>query len=717
MIDLRINNKRLEFIDKLVYVIFLANVFSYSFMYRILDSRQVYLVMFPIVIYWLLRRKTSPFDIEYLFLQLAFFLGGILMQITAPNMNWLWNVMVFSFIFPIAYLLGKMCVGEDSTQSEKRAFTALNVVAAGMFATYILDYAKKYLTVGFHFKDVFLSFIDEEYSQKVAPKLVEWVNFWNPEPVVKNEADFGAYVVIGTLFFAFLNRKEKKKFFWLIVIAETIMVFNSVMAIGRSTVIQLVLVNGILLVTYLLSHVSDGKKVYKILIPVGTAIIFFALIFGFNIFHIRDLYENSFLSRNGGIFNNIRFKWEREGYYNLFTIQKGVWNVQSHPQGKTHNTWLEYGRNYDVIFYIFLMFFVVFSLIKSLLYFFKRKEKKTVMYYAFGMQLCYFLYFYVERMGFPEKDWIIIYIFVSGIAAGISHAKSIGEINVANNVVSLKNKKYIDLGLLYLSFSLIAICYYDWWYDKLRLYMVLVAPIGCYLLMSFLSRSKIADGILAAMGIASLLLAGYTYTHSDEFLGIGFVKEPFSHNPVTKDYLIILCLIPLALVLGLIMSKFKLNKCWAVVIGTIASLYLFRSQMFDGRVVTIKEALKLAFTYNKGEAWGPIGLTTSDINTSYNSWLNYSRDYGLIMFILMMAFLCWTLWRFIQFIREAEPKGFDYMLILAYIFMMVGFSFTDFAYDYKYMLIAFLIICGGINNRLTINNQFLHNGHTINNDC
>lgn len=665
-----------EKVNKVVFVIFLATIFVYGFMNRLIDSRDVFVIGAPICIYWMLQRKSSPFDLQFLFLFATFYLMAIYEFMTEPWMGYRYNVMVYAFIFPFTYLLGKMCIGESKYEYQKNTFVIMSVLTAGMFAQAFLDYMKKNITNPFN-----------------NIREVGWYAFWNDEYILKNEVEFYFYLIIAALFFAFIYRRKNRPFFVAVLFAQMFIIINSLIVRGRSAILLMVCIFTLMTLVYIFTnHVSNsiktGISLFIVVVVIITVVGMFLVCF--NAFGIRDIYNNSFLSRDGGILHNVRFTWEREGYRKIFTLQKGGWIVESNVlQGKLHNSWMEYGRNYDIIIYLLLMLFSVTSLIRGIITLFRNNTKCPILFWAVGAQLLYFLYFSVERMGFADRDWIILYVFISGIVGGLSEMQNIGEYEIMNCEVSYSQKSIADFGLIFLFIAYLGMAYIDWWHDLDRpviLYAVL--PVIVYLLPSVIRNIKVNNILLISISICGFVAAIVTLSKGGP-----------------KILAFALSIMAISCLIGYVFYRLKCDKIIVAIATLLGFVIIFFKTIMDGRLVTIKEAINLTMTYECGSPWGAVGLTSSPINSSSNVWLNYSRDYGRLILILLFIFMCWTLIRFIELLRVKDNKWFDYAIIIAYVLFNGVFMISDTGYDFRILLYSYLIICGMINTELLISRR------------
>ena len=660
-----------EKVNKVVVVIFLATIFVYGFMNRLIDSRDVFVIGAPICIYWLLQRKSSPFDLQFLFLFATFYLMAIFEFMTEPWMNYRYNVMVYAFIFPFTYLLGKMCIGESKYRYEQNTFIIMSVLSAGMFAQAFLDYMKKNITNPFN--DI---------------RDAGWYAFWNDEYILKNEVEFYFYLVIAASFFAFISRKKKKIFFAVVCLAQLFIIINSLIVRGRSAILLMMCIFALMTLIYIFTnHVSNGAKkgIILFIVIMSTIIAVGILLVYFNAFGIRDIYHNSFLSRDGGILHNVRFTWEREGYRKIFTLQKGGWIVESNVlQGKLHNSWMEYGRNYDITIYLLLMLFAISSLIRGIITLCRNNKKCPILFWVVGAQILYFLYFSVERMGFADRDWIILYVFISGMVGGLAELQCVGEYEKMNYEVSYHQKYIADFGLIFLFIAYLGMAYMDWWHDSNKPFVLYaIVPVMIYLLPIIIKNIRVNNIVLISVSICGFIAAI-----------VVFVKDG------SRSLVFALSIMAISCLLGYVFYRLKCNKIIVVTATLLGFVIVFFNTIMDGRLVTIKEAINLTMTYAWGSPWGIVGVISSPVNSSSNVWLNYARDYGRLILVLLFIFMCWTLLRFIKLLRTKDNKWFDYALIIAYVLFNGFFMISDIGYDYRVLQYSYLITCGMINAEL-----------------
>lgn len=124
------------------------------------------------------------------------------------------------------------------------------------------------------------------------------------------------------------------------------------------------------------------------------------------------------MNRDGGIFNNIRFKVQRRALEQLFVYPMGG-NMMDHlEQAHTHNAWLDMADIGGVIpFFAFVLYTIltIYEMIKLLLK--KEISTGTKVFFA-GLFTAYFVFFTIE----PALDWSVHFmtpwLFLHGLIHG-----------------------------------------------------------------------------------------------------------------------------------------------------------------------------------------------------------------------------------------------------------------------------------------------------------
>ena len=182
----------------------------------------------------------------------------------------------------------------------------------------------------------------------------------------------------------------------------------------------------ILLVNYIADKIVNKNidkktrnKIFGFLIIILAFIIIVKVILNINLFGLGDIYEDSFLNRDGGIFNNIRFGLIRDSLYNSLASPQGGW-IGPYINGGTHCTWLEFSRVYNTYVFAILMIFVCASLFNGLVILFTRKLGDYRFVLA-GSLFALFIFLTMEPLGYAPRYYMIFYVFVAGIINGTKY--------------------------------------------------------------------------------------------------------------------------------------------------------------------------------------------------------------------------------------------------------------------------------------------------------
>ena len=134
-----------EKIQEFIFIGLIATVFTFGFMYRIIDPRLIFWFSVVFCLYELKMKRVNPFNISFLLLFETYLLTGIMDYSKEPWLNLYWSNLKFVWIFPTVYTLGMVASsGSDRATSKKRAKYALLALAFGMFGqVYFVDFLDK----------------------------------------------------------------------------------------------------------------------------------------------------------------------------------------------------------------------------------------------------------------------------------------------------------------------------------------------------------------------------------------------------------------------------------------------------------------------------------------------------------------------------------------------------------------------------------------------
>ncbi len=171
-----------------------------------------------------------------------------------------------------------------------------------------------------------------------------------------------------------------------------------------------------------------------------------------------------------------------------------------------------------------------------------------------------------------------------------------------------------------------------------------------------------------------------------------------SAGAIISNFEIIFFLAPIIIIACSLILWFlhykKLNKWLVALVAIIMAgffLYLLRGNLRDGRLSAIKEALRLGWK----NPWGGFTVTSLGINTSHCLWLDYFRDYGVMVFTMLVIFEVMTIIDVIRLIfikKDLSLAGI--ILAVASIFYSCFYALEGDPMTYIYMWYTGLFVKG-----------------------
>ena len=661
--------------NNFVFALFLACEFYFGLMYGYasMDVNKAFFPMVAFILYMALDKKTkkNPFDFHFFILVVIYFFIGIYNYMDNPYLGKQWNNIPYAWIIPTGYFLGKIMIGNSKKEIEKRGFLILVVLASAMYLQGILNYFALFLWG--HGNNTY-DFDPNSESR----------TFWNPMfDGTRNTWVNGFLLIIGGFFYSFLKRREKHKnyiYFWACIIIANII---NIAFAGRQLIFIFIVPN-ILIGFFYLADASN-KRIYrnnkKIIVSL-LFLLFVALVLIIMIkldaFGIQEIYNNSFLSRDGGIIHNVRFQMWKSGIERSIEFPKGGWNLWDlYGNDSTHLAWLEYSRVYDVNVGLLWAVFWICILVSHFLLLKKHGRKYTILYFSVGVELTIFIYSLIEPVYIYYKDLMLFVCFTVGITSGIGDLAASGDYELLNKSVASNKKRYYAVGLGYLFFALLMCSYWDWRVDRFNLILGFILPVIMYVIGGMLYKNNLKYFMVGMLAIASL---------------VTIISNGLNYFAL---------IIPGAILIGFVCWKFNFNKVIlsiiTIVANTVAVLLLFN----DGRLAILKEAIRLQLGMGQGYGWILSGDNVAGITYSSSLWLDYARDYGIIVLGILLAFEIWMVVCLVKLVFNNSKELIHYILIEAFILLNFYYMFNSNAYNNKILFAIGLGIYGMITSIVT----------------
>ncbi len=262
----------------------------------------------------------------------------------------------------------------------------------------------------------------------------------------------------------------------------------------------------------------------------------------------------------------------------------------------------------------------------------------------------------------------------------------------------------LDFKLIFLIQGMILVGVHDLYAGRQDMVYVIGWPVVIYILGQYLARIRYRT---YQLGIFIPFIAGSIYylclglREVQRTKDMGLWKSGYYVNSagvIISNFEIIFFLAPIIIIACSMILWFlhykKLNK-WLVALVAILMagffLYLLRGNLRDGRLSAIKEALRLGWK----NPWGGFTVTSLGINTSHCLWLDYFRDYGVMVFTMLVIFEVMTIIDVIRLIfikKDSSLAGI--ILAVASIFYSCFYALEGDPMTYIYMWYTGLFVKG-----------------------
>ncbi len=670
----------------------LACIFFFSLRYGfgMIDSPKFFGIIAFVTIYMLCEpeREISPTDFSVFMLFIVYFWIAVYEHMFLEGQNKIYSVLPYAWVMPTTYMTGKLIVGTKKKELSNKCFIVIVVITAGAYIQACLNYLG--------------GLIFDVYGRSHQT----WRSFWNAGvDGTRNHWNYGFLFIVGALFFAVLVRKNKKKFSAIVFLLILICIVINVLTAGRTMPLMVILSFSIMGFIYIISNretLSSKLKKSLLLIFILAVILVmsFMILMHMNFMGIGKWYSGiDYFNRDGGIFNNIRFRILGYGVKRAFLLKKGGWDLTDKwYAATTHNSWLEYARYYDIIVFLLMAVFLIVLLFNSIKLLLRYGNEFKILYYLSAVVILIVIYGFFEPALIMNHDLVLFLFFVYGMIMGIGDVACHGEYKLHSAKISNNMRNRAFFGFAIISITLITTGYMDWWHGRYIIFVPIIIPTIAYIVGMIAVRRKHQITLLILAGIVSLLAAVYTYFISihGEYYSAGFYIEPITGLVVEKSVFNSLLILPISIVVGYIMYRFKLNKTLFAVLITGISFIILLPVIKDGRIGQMKEALRLQLNMVSGAQWIQSRENYTGLITSHSMWLDFARDYGVLILILLLVFEIWSFYCFVKIVTNNKKDIVEYILIVAFILFNFHFMLESTAITSKYIFAMGLFVYGMI---------------------
>ena len=403
--------------DNLIFSIFCATVFTMGMCHWILDVeyrnnvsdialagidfRFFFFSSINIIIYYLIKNIPVKLDFTTLILCQIFILISVL-----DYHNESYGLVAYAWMLPMTFIAGKVVAGKNIKLATYRIEKLYFVMAIGIFITALLDFSMNF-----------------KYAPVYGFQLDKWPSFWLGG-MWENRCTYelGFVLVTSATGYLIYSIKRNKLCIPFVLISNIIIQKLVISVTGRENRLLLPISVAIFVVLYLLDNwkkMSIQQKgivyVFIILVVAGTVL---AIIAFFNNWGgLYDKYLASNWSSTGGVFTNIRFSYDWDGFKAMLAHPLEDY-VALYDIRNPHSMLLEYGRAFGLSIWMLLVIFRL-LLIKDAIALITNKAPYAWIKYLLIPSFCGLnLYYSMELNGFAHRYLWMIGLFISGMIRG-----------------------------------------------------------------------------------------------------------------------------------------------------------------------------------------------------------------------------------------------------------------------------------------------------------
>ncbi len=385
-------------VPNIVFVLSCVFVFIYSLMFQALRYERVIAILIAFTIIGTAIEHKLRWDLAYLFIAAA---GIITAEIDLhADIDTTWYT---TAVWLGAYLFGKYVVGDNKENLDKKIFIVVASMLVGLYIQGLLNYGNYKGTA-------------EEISGD-GLSWGTWSEFFTGQNTSRTLFVFD-FILTGSLIFFALISFKKNKILSIIILALNagIVVVDNILAGGRLALLLQFMTLALMTIIYLIkNHDIIPKWLKRTITIIAVAVVSTGLIVTIlkasNFFGFRDYYAGTIWGRDGGIFNNIRFKTIKEGLSLSFSKPTGGWMVPSDEYGIPHNVCLLFSKEYDTFIYMLLLAFRLTGLAYGIKLI-ARKECNSIDYMLFSMLVTINIYYVVETGPWRYRNYWFFFLMI-----------------------------------------------------------------------------------------------------------------------------------------------------------------------------------------------------------------------------------------------------------------------------------------------------------------
>ena len=309
----------------------------------------------------------------------------------------------FTWILPIAYIAGKVAVGKEIDEANRRIIIIVYTFMIALFIASMLD---------------FYTFF--KYSKLYGYYLTEgWPGFWSDAMQNRCGMSLGLFFINTSIWFAVMRRKKNPIALGIMIILLIVSQYWGIMVQSRT--ITLLPVLSFFVVALIWSY-ERRKSIPKafwlgIIAIVVLIALFVALTFANNWFDIRTIYKTSQWGEE--LFENQRIRMGRNGFRLMLQNPYGKIEPPVSKWDNPHDTFLQYGRVNGIAVFILIEIYRLITLKDVVVMSAKKGNKYDIIKYLLVPAfVCLNFNFTIDPNGYVQRELLMMLLLVNGIIRG-----------------------------------------------------------------------------------------------------------------------------------------------------------------------------------------------------------------------------------------------------------------------------------------------------------
>ncbi len=369
------------------------------------DFRWVFWAGAIISVYYLIRdysipKRNYPFDFS-----LAIFLQSMIFTGVIAYINSDFPTIPYTWILPIAYIVGKLCVGVDKQKANQRIEIVIYILMFALFITALLDFYSAYI-----------------YSKEVGFFPTEvWPGFWTNEEQNRCAMSLGILLVDTSLCFAIHRRKESPLMFKIVIVINIIGQLWAWKVESRTDTLLLLLSIIIYVVMLCIDNrekvfYQNRKKFFYFIIGLLIGIVTLILAFINNWFGLKTFYYESQWGYR--LVHNVRIEMLKKGFAVMLQTPFGKLEPPDDPLSRAHDSFMEYGRIYGITVLLGIEISRFIALKNALLLTINRNKYSWIKHLLVPAFISLNLYYSSDPNGYAQRYLWMIGLLVAGMMRG-----------------------------------------------------------------------------------------------------------------------------------------------------------------------------------------------------------------------------------------------------------------------------------------------------------